>query len=230
MDPNILHNIGYGMYIVSSNKGDLLNAQIVNTLFQITSDPVTIAVSINKKNLTHEFIENSSRFTASILLQETPLNFIGKFGFKSGKEENKFKDVKFKKLSSGCPAVLDYAIGYIEAEVMNKLDCTTHTLFIGKMVNSEVLKTGKAMTYEYYHQVKLGTTPKTAPTFIKGEGLMTGGSKMQKYRCTVCNYIYDPTIGDPDGGIQPGTVFEDIPDAWVCPVCGVGKDSFVKEG
>ncbi len=230
MDPNILHNISYGMYVVSSFKGDTLNGQIANTLFQITSEPVTIAVSINKQNLTHEFIEASSRFSVSILEEETPLSFIGKFGFKSGRSGDKFKDVKFKKLSSGCPVVTEHTIGYIEVKLINKLDCMTHTLFFGEMVNSKILKTAKAMTYDYYHQVKRGTTPKTAPTFIKEEGMASGGVKMQKYRCTVCNYIYDPQVGDPDGGIQPGTEFKDIPDTWVCPICGATKDNFVKEG
>jgi len=230
MDPNILHNIGYGMYVVGSFKGERLNLQIVNTLFQITSEPVTIAVSINKENLTHDFIETSMMFTASILVEETPLNFIGRFGFRSGKDVDKLKDVKFKKSGSGCPVILDYSIGYIEAKVINKLDCVTHTLFLGEETSSEVLKTGRPMTYAYYHQVKRGTTPKTAPTFIKEEGIATGGTKMQKYRCTVCNYVYDPSVGDPDGGIQPGTAFKDIPEEWVCPVCSVTKDKFVKEG
>jgi len=230
MDPHLLHNISYGMYVVSSFKGDLLNGQIVNTLVQITSEPATIAVSINKQNLTHEFIETSSRFSISILEEETPLNFIGKFGFKSGRSGDKFKDVKFNKLSSGCPVVTEYTIGYIEVKLINKLDCGTHTLFFGEMVDSKILKTAKPMTYDYYHQVKRGTTPKTAPTFIKEEGMATGGVKMQKYRCTVCNYIYDPVVGDPDGGIQSGTEFKDIPDTWVCPICGVKKDQFVKEG
>ncbi|MFC1624463.1 rubredoxin, partial [Candidatus Omnitrophota bacterium] len=124
----------------------------------------------------------------------------------------------------------DHAIGYIEAKVINRLDCGTHTLFIGEVTDSKVLKTGRPMTYEYYHQVKRGTTPKTAPTYLKEEGILTGGEKMQKYRCSICNYIYDPSIGDPDGGIQPGTAFEDIPEGWVCPVCGASKDKFVKEG
>lgn len=52
---------------------------------------------------------------------------------------------------------------------------------------------------------------------------------MKKYRCTVCDWIYDPAVGDPDGGIAPGTAFEDIPDGWVCPLCGVGKDMFEEE-
>ncbi|MFH1854532.1 MAG: rubredoxin [Candidatus Omnitrophota bacterium] len=230
MDLNILHNIGYGMYVAASNKGDILNGQIVNTVFQITSDPVTIAVSINKKNLTHEYIEQSSRFTISILPEETPLSFIGQFGFKSGRDVDKFKDVKFEKLLSGCPVLLENCIGYMEVKVINKLDCGTHTLFIGEMTYSKVLKTGKPMTYDYYHQVKRGATPKTAPTFIKGkESERSKDPKMQKYRCTVCNYIYDPEAGDPDSGIRPGTAFEDIPDTWRCPICGVTKDKFTKD-
>ncbi|MFC1508069.1 rubredoxin [Candidatus Omnitrophota bacterium] len=230
MDPNILHNIGYGMYIVSSNKGDKLNGQIVNTVFQITSEPVAIAISINKKNLTHEFIEESEHFTISILLEDTPLSFIGKFGFTSGRGGDKFKDVKFEKLASGVPAVTEHSIGYIEGKVLNKVDCGSHTIFIGEMTDSRVLKSGRALTYDYYHQVKRGTTPKTAPTFIKEEMSGAGSGKFQKYRCTVCNYIYDPSVGDPDSGIQPGTLFEDIPESWVCPICGVSKDKFVKEG
>ncbi len=230
MDPNVLHNIGYGMYIVSSNKGDLLNGQIANTVFQMTNEPITIAISINKKNLTHEYIESSKRFTVSVLSEETPLSFIGKFGFKSGRAGDKFKDTKFIKLSSGCPAALDNALCYLEAKVINQFDCGSHTLFLGLMTDSAILKIGKPMTYDYYHQVKHGTTPESAPTFIKKESVQAkAGGAMQKYRCTVCGYIYDPAMGDPDGGIQPGTAFENIPDSWVCPVCGAAKSEFVKE-
>ncbi len=229
MDPNVLHNLSYGMYIVSSNKGELFNGQIANTVFQITSEPVTIGISINKNNLTHEFIQASSRFTLSILDEKSPLSFIGKFGFKSGRTEDKFKDTKFRQLASGCPVVLDNAIAYVEAKVVKTLDCFTHTLFIGEMTGSEMLKPGKPMTYDYYHQEKRGTTPASAPTYIKEEA--PGAKKevcMQKYRCVVCNYIYDPAIGDPDGGVNPGTPFESIPDTWVCPICGADKSQFEK--
>jgi len=230
MDPNALHNIGYGMYVVSSNKGDSLNGQIANTVFQITNDPITIAVSINKKNLTHEYIESSKRFSVSVLAEETPLSFIGKFGFKSGRKEDKFKGVKFIKLGSGCPVVLDNTLCYLEAEVINQFDCATHTVFLGQVADSKILKVGRPMTYDYYHQVKRGTTPETAPTFIKKEAVQATGGAMQKYRCAVCGYIYDPSAGDPDGGIQPGTAFENIPDSWICPVCGAAKSEFIKEG
>jgi flavin reductase (DIM6/NTAB) family NADH-FMN oxidoreductase RutF len=157
------------MYIVSSNKGDALNGQIANTVFQITSEPVTIAISINKENLTHEFIEASSNFSVSVLSEETPLQFIGKFGFKTGRKEEKFKDVGYKRLESGCPIVVDYVICHLDAKVKCKFDCGTHTLFLGEMIGSEMVKPGKPMTYEYYHLVKKGTTPRAAPTFIRGE-------------------------------------------------------------
>jgi flavin reductase (DIM6/NTAB) family NADH-FMN oxidoreductase RutF len=169
MDSNILRNVSYGMYVVSSFKDRSFNAQIANTVFQITSEPATIAVSINKDNLTHEFIDNSLSFSVAILSQDAPLAYIGRFGFKSGRNTDKFKGIKFKVLESGCPIPLDNSIGYLEAKVINKLDCGTHTLFLGLITGSEMLNTAKPMTYEYYHQVKRGTTPASAPTFIKGE-------------------------------------------------------------
>ncbi|MBI5417685.1 rubredoxin [Candidatus Poribacteria bacterium] len=231
MDLNALYNISYGMYIVSSNKDNSLNAQIANTVFQITNEPITIAISINKQNLTHEYIDSSKQFSISILSESTPLEFIGKFGFKSGRTENKFKDVGFKVLDSGCPVVLDNAICYLEAKVINQFDCETHTIFLSKIVNSTMIKPDKVMTYAYYHQVKRGTTPKTAPTFVNQDENQKkeGAAIMQKYRCTVCGYIYDPAIGDPDNGILPETLFEKIPDTWTCPVCGADKSQFEKE-
>ena len=169
MDPNTLHNISYGMFIVSSSKEKALNGQIANTVFQITSEPVTIAISINNKNLTYDFVKASGIFGISILSEEAPLPFIGKFGFKSGRNEDKFKNVNYKVLPSGCPIVTDYSVAYIEAKVVNCFDCCTHTLFLGKMTDSAMLKAGRPMTYDYYHQVKRGFTPPSAPTFIRGE-------------------------------------------------------------
>jgi flavin reductase (DIM6/NTAB) family NADH-FMN oxidoreductase RutF len=105
----------------------------------------------------------------SVLNEDATLPFIGKFGFRSGRKENKFKDAKFIVLDSGCPIVLDYAICYLEAKVIGKLDCGTHTLFLGEMTESKILAAGTPMTYAYYHLTKRGTTPATAPTFIKKE-------------------------------------------------------------
>lgn len=228
MNPKTLHKISYGVYVVSSKRGEKLNGQIANTVFQITADPPTITVSINKQNLTHEFIEKSKVFVVSVLSQETPMKFIGRFGFKSGRDLDKFKDVNYKVGITGAPIVLENTIGYLEVEVVNSMDVGTHTVFVGKIVDAEIIREGEPMTYSYYHQIKGGRSPKTAPTYIKPTKA-EGGKEMAKYRCTVCGYIYEPEKGDPDSGIKPGTPFEQLPDNWVCPVCGAGKDQFEKE-
>jgi flavin reductase (DIM6/NTAB) family NADH-FMN oxidoreductase RutF/rubredoxin len=226
MNTKALHNLSYGLYVVASQKQGKLNAQIANTVVQVTSEPPIISVCINKQNLTHEFITESKVFVASVLSQDAPLSFIGHFGFKSGKEVDKLKDVNYKLGEAEAPIVLDHSLAYLEARVINQLDVGTHTIFIGELVGADVLREGEPMTYAYYRQVKRGTTPKTAPSYI--EERKETVSKMAKYKCTVCGYIYDPELGDADGGIKPGTPFEEIPDDWVCPVCGASKDQFEK--
>ena len=230
MNPEALHKISYGLYIVCSKNNDKINGQIVNTLFQVTANPPKIAVSINKKNLTHEYIENSKYFTASILSEETPLKFIGRFGFKSGRDIDKFEDIKYHLNKQGIPIIIDYTLAYIEVKVLDSIDAGTHTIFIGKVEDAEILNENSPMTYEYYHKVKGGYSPKTAPTYSKIVDIRKKEVKaMEKYICNVCGYVYDPEKGDPENGIKPGTSFEDLPDDWVCPVCGAGKEEFEKE-
>jgi len=231
MNPKTLHKIPYGIYIISSRKDDKLNGQIANAIFQITAEPPTVAVSINKKNLTHEYIDDSKVFSASILCKNTPMPFIGTFGFKSGRTMDKFKNVNYKIGKTQAPIVLDHTLAYFEARIIDKLPIGTHTIFVGKIEDAEVLTNDTAMTYEYYHEVKGGISPKTAPTYSGAVDKIRKKEekKMDKYVCTVCGYVYDPAKGDPDSGIAAGTAFEDIPDDWVCPVCGAGKDAFEKQ-
>ncbi len=226
MNTKALHKLSYGLYVVSSRKGTKLNGQIANTVIQITSEPPAIAVSINKQNLTHEFIMESKVFTASVISQDAPLSFVGHFGFKSGRDMDKFEGVDYKLGETRVPLVLDYTLAYLEAKVIQDIDVGTHTVFMGELVGADVMKEDEPMTYAYYHHVKRGTTPKTAPSYIEERKDM---KKMAKYECTVCGYIYDPELGDPDGGIKPGTPFEQIPDDWVCPVCGASKGQFEKK-
>jgi len=222
MDLKALYKLGYGLYIVTSVKGERLNGQTANAVFQITSEPPAIAVSINKSNLTHEFIKESKVVGVSVLSKDTPLSFIGKFGFKSGREIDKFSDTGYKIGESGAPLVTDNALALLEARVNKEVDVGTHTIFIGELVGAEVISEGEPMSYDYYHQVKRGTTPKTAPVHVEEESR----NRVAKYKCTVCGYIYDPEAGDPDSGIKPGTPFEELPDDWVCPVCGAPKSDF----
>ena len=224
MNLKALYKLGYGLYVVCSKKGDRFNGQIANTVIQITSEPPTIAVSINRNNLTHEFITESKVLTVSVLSKDTPLSFIGHFGFRSGRNTDKLEGVNYKIGETQAPVVTDNALAYLEARVIQQVDVGTHTIFVGELVGADVIKEGEPMTYTYYHQVKRGTTPKTAPSYIEEQKVEA--VKSPKYRCVVCGYIYDPELGDPDGGIKPGTPFEEIPDDWVCPVCGAAKSEF----
>jgi flavin reductase (DIM6/NTAB) family NADH-FMN oxidoreductase RutF/rubredoxin len=224
MDPTALYKISYGLYVITSKKGDEINGQTANALIQVTGEPPQLAIGINTQNLTNEFIKDSGVFGVSILSQETPLEFIGQFGFKSGRDINKFENVNYKTGTTGTPLVIDNTLAVLEAKVKHQMDVGTHTIFVGEIVESEVFKEGEPMTYAYYHQVKRGTTPKTAPTFRGGEEKEK--STTPGYQCSICGYTYEQEKGDPDGGIAPGTPFEEIPDSWVCPVCGAGKDQF----
>jgi len=174
MNPKALQKLVYGMYIVGASKGEKLNGQVANTVFQIASEPPTVAVSINKGNLTHEYIKASRAFSAAVLCTATPLQYIGAFGFKSGRDVDKTKDVNYKIGQTGAPVFLDHANAYLEVEVGQDIDAGTHTVFIGRVVAAEVLTEDPCMTYDYYHQVKRGTTPRTAPGYIANE---KGGEK-----------------------------------------------------
>jgi len=227
MNLKALQKLGYGLYVVCSRKGEQFSGQIANTIFQVCSEPPVIAVAINRQNLTHEFIDQSKVFTGSILSQDTPLNFIGNFGFKSGKQVDKFKDIHYKLGETQAPVVLDHALAYLEAKIVGQVEVGTHTVFLGQIIGADVVKEGEPMTYAYYHQVKRGTTPKSAPSYVE-ESKKSALSAI-KYKCNVCGYVYDPKNGDPDSGIAPGTKFDDLPDDWACPVCGASKEDFEKE-
>jgi flavin reductase (DIM6/NTAB) family NADH-FMN oxidoreductase RutF/rubredoxin len=229
MNMKAVQKLCYGVYIISSKKDDKINGQIANTAFQITSEPATIAISINKLNLTHEYIEASKVFAVSILSKEAPMTLIGQFGFKSGRDIDKFKDIQYRKGATGAPIVLEQTIGFMECEVLSSTDVGTHTIFIGKIIDCDILSDAEPMTYAYYHQVKGGKSPKTAPTFITEEPETGKTASFGRYKCKVCGYIYDPAKGDPDGGIKPGTSFEELPDTWTCPICNAPKSEFEKE-
>jgi flavin reductase (DIM6/NTAB) family NADH-FMN oxidoreductase RutF len=161
-----LHKLSYGVYVVTSKKDGRLNGQIANTVFQVTSEPPTIAVSINRQNLTWEFIRASRVLAASVLCQETPLTFIGRFGFKSGRDIDKFQGISYKIGETGAPVVLEHAVAYLEARVVNEVDVGTHTIFISEVVSAEVVTDEVCMTYDYYHQIKGGKTPQAAATYL----------------------------------------------------------------
>ena len=174
MEPKIeravFRDLSYGLYIVTSSSEGRLNGQVVNTVIQVTSDPPRVAVIINKKNLTHEFILKSKVFSATVLEESTPMTFLGPFGFRSGRDIDKFSKVAFKEGVTGCPMITEHALSVLEAEVIDQIDLGTHTIFVGNVVSSEILKKGSPLTYQYYHQVLKGKSPPNAPTYEAKQG------------------------------------------------------------
>jgi len=146
MDATALYSISYGLYVVCSGTPDKLNGQIANTVIQVSAHPPTLSVCINKENLTHELIKESGVFTVSVLSKDTPLSFIGNFGFKSGRDTNKLEGIDYKIGETGAPIVLDNAIAYFEVKVTSQTGVATHTDFIGELVNAEVLSKDEPMT------------------------------------------------------------------------------------
>ena len=226
VDSKAFRALSYGLYIVTSREGEKLNGQVANAVFQVTSKPSQLAVVLNKENLTHDMVAKSGVFGVSVLSEDAPMPFIGLFGFKSGREVDKLSQVNFEEGETGVPLVTDYSVAVMEARVVKSLDVDTHTLFVGEVVGARVVGKGNPMTYAYYHQGKGGKSPKKAPTYQDESPETQVATRGSKYVCDVCGYIYDPAKGDPDHGVPPGTPFEALPQDWVCPVCGAGKESF----
>jgi rubredoxin/flavin reductase (DIM6/NTAB) family NADH-FMN oxidoreductase RutF len=189
-----------------------------------------MAISCSKDNYSTSIIQKSRLFSVSILQQEVKPEVIGSFGYRSGADHDKFQDIEYMEGSTGVPIVTEDAIAWFECEVEQEYDAGTHLLFIGKVINFDIIDPEKnPLTYAYYREVKKGAAPKNAPTYIdksKLEKKVPPAGGLKKYRCLACGLVYDPTVGDEDSGIKPGTAFEDIPDDWVCPVCGTTKDMF----
>jgi len=159
-------NLSYGLYIVTSRNDNRLNGQIVNTVIQVTSEPARMAVIINKKNLTHEYISKSQLFGVSVLEETAPLTFFGPFGFRSGRDYDKLSKVQYKEGTTGCPLVTQNTLSILEARVIEQIDVGTHTVFIGDVVDSEVLKEGKPLTYLYYRENLKGKSSPNSPTYM----------------------------------------------------------------
>jgi flavin reductase (DIM6/NTAB) family NADH-FMN oxidoreductase RutF/rubredoxin len=233
IDPETLWKISYGVYVVCSCFEGRMNGQIANTVIQVSAEPKKIAVSISKNTYTNELMSASGYFSVSVLAEETPMTFIGLFGFKCGRDVDKLSQVKYETGAGGCPLVTENALAVMEAKVTDRLDVGTHTIYVGEVVYARVLREGRPLTYAYYQEVKKGKASANAPTY---KGSQSSGKeqeerrpKMKRYVCNVCGYIYDPAVGDPEGGVPAGTAFENLPDDWVCPVCGAGKDQFSPE-
>jgi flavin reductase (DIM6/NTAB) family NADH-FMN oxidoreductase RutF/rubredoxin len=218
-----LLRITYGLFIVSSGDRQHGNGFISNTVFQVTSDPPQFVVCCNKNNYTAGVIEKSGAFSVSILEKETSSEILGRFGFKSGKDFDKLEGMSVKYGQTNVPIVLNGAIAFLECRVVSTIDVGTHLMFVGELIQSVLLDNTKdPLTYLYYRQVKKGTAPKNAPTYIDKSKLEQPAVSwtLKKYKCLVCGYIYDEAIEK--------VKFAELPDSWRCPVCGSEKSDFTE--
>lgn len=233
MNCDAFYKVSYGLYVVSSFNGTQRNGYVANTVFQVTSKPARFAIACNKDNHTCGLIRQSQVFAVSVLEQDTKAELIGLFGYKSGRTVNKFDSVRYRTGQTGAPLLIEDSVGWFECRVVQTFDVGTHLLFVGEVVDSEVLDNSKPpLTYAYYRDVKKGKAPKNAPTYIaptETEMASPPALPAGKYVCKICSHVYDPAAGDPQAGIPPGTRFEALPDNWVCPVCGAAKSDFVKQ-
>lgn len=186
---NALFNIGYGLYVVTSNDGVKDNGLILNSVMQVTNTPERIAVAVNKANYSHDVIKNTGIMTVNCLSVKAPFKVFEAFGFKSGRDTNKFEECEPMRAENGLAVLPRFINAYISLKVADYIDLGTHGLFIADVTESKVVSDDETMTYTYYQtRVK----PKPKPVASKG------------YICTVCGYIHDEA---------------ELPEDFVCPIC-----------
>lgn len=196
MDLNALFNIGYGLYVVTSNDGSKDNGLIVNTVTQVTNTPNRIAVTINKDNYSHDTIKNTGIMNINCLTEEAPFSVFENFGFRSGKDTNKFDGVEFTRSANGLSVLKENINSYISLKVEQYIDFDTHGMFICTIDDAKNVSSAATMTYSYYHA---NVKPKPKAEAKKG------------YVCKICGYIYE---GDP------------LPEDFICPLCKHGAADF----
>ena len=212
MNMNVLRNLSYGVYVISALDGDRPTGCVANSVMQITSSPVTVALSMNHDNFTNSCIRKCGKFAVSILAVDSDPSLIGTFGFQSGKEIDKFAEIPYE-TKEGLPVIPD-SCGYMVFKVIGETETSTHTIFLGELLDGDVFGTAEAMTYAYYHKVVKGKSPKNAPTYIPEDQEQAAASKTV-WKCKVCGYEYDGEIP-----------FEELPDDYKCPICQQPKAVF----
>ena len=195
-DLKALFNIGYGLYVVTSNDGKKDNGLIVNTVSQVTNSPNRVAVAINKSNYSHHIIKQTGIMNVNCLTVEAPFKVFEAFGFVSGRNTDKFKDCKPLRSDNGLVFLPRYINAFMSLKVEQYVDLDTHGMFICSVTEARVLSDKETMTYTYYqNHVK----PKPETKGKKG------------HVCKICGYVYE---GDP------------LPEDFICPLCKHGASDF----
>lgn len=197
-DLTALFNIGYGLYVVTSNDGKKDNGLIVNTVTQVTNTPNRIAVTINKANYSHHSIQQTGIMNINCLSTEAPFSVFERFGFASGRNTDKFAGCDTLRSDNGLVFLSRYINSFMSLKVEQYVDLDTHGMFICEVTEARVISDTDTMTYTYYQK---NVKPKPD----------TGGKK--GWVCNICGYIYE---GD------------ELPEDIVCPLCKHGAADFTK--
>lgn len=195
-DMTALFNIGYGLYVVTSNDGIKDNGLIVNTVSQVTNAPNRIAVTINKDNYSHHVIKNSGKMNVCCLSVAAPFSVFEAFGFVSGRNVDKFKDCTPLRSDNGLVFLPKYINSFMSLKVEQYVDLGTHGMFICSVTEARVINDAETMTYTYYQN---NVKPKPVTEGKKG------------YVCKICGYVYE---GDK------------LPEDFICPLCKHGAADF----
>ena len=195
-DLTALFNIGYGLYVVTSNDGKKDNGLIVNTVTQVTNTPNRIAVTINKENYSHHVIKQTGKMNINCLTTDTPFSVFENFGFKSGRNTDKFENCEPLRSDNGLVFLPRYINSFMSLKVEQYVDLDTHGMFICSVTEARVISNQATMTYSYYFD---NVKPKPETNGKKG------------YVCKICGYVYE---GD------------QLPEDFICPLCKHGAADF----
>lgn len=206
MDTKAFFKMNYGLYLVTSNCDGFDSGCIANTFVQVTSSPAQVCITLNKNNFTTELIKGSGVFNCGVLLDEVEMSTIAHFGFQSGRDVSKFEGIDYEIDQHNVKQITTGLAATFSCRLVNVLDVGTHYMFVASVEDAKVLSDKPVLTYENYHKVKKGTTPKNASSFqepVESKG----------YRCTICNYVLEA---------------DELPEDYVCPVCGQKAEVFEK--
>ncbi|MBQ8010168.1 MAG: flavin reductase [Oscillospiraceae bacterium] len=195
-DLTALFNIGYGLYVVTSNDGKKDNGLIVNTVTQVTNTPNRIAVTINKENYSHHVIKQTEKMNINCLTVDAPFAVFEKFGFQSGRNIDKFAECEPLRSDNGLVFMPRYINSFMSLKVEQYVDLETHGMFICTVTEARVISDKETMTYTYYHE---NVKPKPETDGKKG------------FVCKICGYVHE---GDT------------LPDDFICPLCKHGAADF----
>ena len=211
MDLTVLYKLTYGLYIVGAFKEGRAAGCVINTCFQVTSENPTLAISLNKKNLTLSAIRENKRFSLSILSESSNPELIGRFGFTCSRDTDKYDGFGMEVIGFS-PCVKGSFAGRLILKAEQFVDCGTHVLVLARLTDT-IEGSGTPMTYAYYHDVIKGTAPKNAPTYRPDrDGSACDNNGKRRYECDICHYV-----AEVDG---------ELPDDYTCPLCGADRSHF----